>query len=44
MDVFDVDSEVLWLPDTFGYTGAIATDFKGMQGQLSGNTEDLLVI
>ncbi len=22
-EVFDVDSEVLWLPDTFGYTGAL---------------------
>lgn len=28
-DVFDVDSEVLWLPDTFGYTGALPQILKG---------------
>lgn len=28
-EVFDVDSEVLWLPDTFGYTGALPQILKG---------------
>ena len=27
--VFDVDSEILWLPDTFGYTGALPQILKG---------------
>ncbi len=28
-EVFDVDSEVLWLPDTFGYTAALPQILKG---------------
>ena len=28
-EVFDVDSEILWLPDTFGYTGALPQILKG---------------
>ncbi len=28
-EMFDVDSQVLWLPDTFGYTGALPQILKG---------------
>ena len=28
-EVFDVDSEILWLPDTFGYTGSLPQILKG---------------
>lgn len=28
-EVFGVDSEILWLPDTFGYTGALPQILKG---------------
>lgn len=28
-EVFDTDSQVLWLPDTFGYTGALPQILKG---------------
>ena len=28
-EVFDVDSEILWLPDTFGYTAALPQILKG---------------
>ena len=28
-EVFDVDSQVLWLPDTFGYTAALPQILKG---------------
>lgn len=43
-DVFDVDSESAVASRYVWLHRGIATDFKGMQGQLSGNTEDLLVI
>ena len=43
-DVFDVDSEVLWLPDTFGYTGALPQILKGCKVNYLVTQKDLLVI